>query len=313
MVTPAATAVAAVHVAARAVAGAIGVRSLTQTRPARAPMSNGPIDVGMTSNRGLRVLTPDGPGAVAYRCDGTCTSFTWSPDGTRLAYLGGSFSWNDDLHVADPADGTDRIVASGGPLSDPAWSPDGSRIAFVDGSLHFPRLLVVEAVGQDASPKVLFSTGGSGDIASLSWSPDGSRISYDDSGQRFVVGSNGGAPSPTGPSGLRAGTQYPTWSPDGRAVAYFSRTGCEVRSTTPDGHDVLLADLDTLTDRCSYGGGLAWSPDGTQLAAYLWQEITPRHYFAAVYLVDADGSGARPLTGWIEDPQWWGLAWQPVP
>jgi dipeptidyl aminopeptidase/acylaminoacyl peptidase len=62
---------------------------------------------------------------------GECTSFTWSPDGTKLAFVSdrGSHSFigvyspqNNTLSFVDPGTGHDRY---------PMWSPDSRAIAFV--------------------------------------------------------------------------------------------------------------------------------------------------------------------------------------
>ena len=50
---------------------------------------------------------------------------TWSPDGSKIAFVGGGKIWVIN------ADGTNEINISGTRTGDnyPDWSPDGSRIA----------------------------------------------------------------------------------------------------------------------------------------------------------------------------------------
>ena len=66
--------------------------------------------------------------------------------------------------------------------------------------------------------------------------------------------------------------------------------------------------------RCEVAEGLAWSPDGTRLAALVLRQPTPRSRITvAVFVVKADGSSARLFTPWGAHTGWWGLTWQPVP
>jgi dipeptidyl aminopeptidase/acylaminoacyl peptidase len=85
--------------------------------------------------------------------------FSWSPDGTRIAF---SATINPDLihggtsdvYVLDLAgDNVRKVVSQNGPDSNPRWSPDGSRIVFSSAmgkTIYFARnsrLAVVDAGG----------------------------------------------------------------------------------------------------------------------------------------------------------------------
>ena len=133
-----------------------------------------------------------------------------------------------------------------------------------------------------------------------SWSPDGSQIAFmrdlhsagAGKGQQFdifIMDADG--------SNLRNVTQHPTddgnvaWSPDGGFLVFSSS-----RNGYTDIYTLELATgvLTQLTDN-SKEDGLSdapnWSPDGRQIA---YEHVVPgqgRH----VYIMDADGSNARPL------------------
>ncbi len=166
---------------------------------------------------------------------------TWSPDGSRLAFLGREPGGSDGLYIVDacPPD----VLAGGlqatriGPdlpydyidePSHPLWSPDGSELAVVVGTSG------VVAVRADAS------------------------------GERQVAGDD---------------AHNPTWSPDGKLIAYqrpvdpseyFNDRPCTVRTWVADASGTDARRLEELADGCA--GPPRWSPDGTRLLSML---ITP--------------------------------------
>jgi Tol biopolymer transport system component len=319
----------------RLVAGAVGIviaiaaivlgssvirsspRPLDRPSPPPAPrMHNGSIGVFGFTN-GVRSLT----GTFVFECRGNCSevgSADWSPDGTRLAFTaacgGGCGSFGDPyhgVHVVDPVRGTDRLVLPGEGLGPLAWSPDGRRIAYVQ-----PRY--VQGHVWQGSQIFVMNANGSGQTplttilriepSTPSWSPDGSRIVYSTQGRVFVLGLDGSAPL------LLVEGSNPTWSPDGTTIVYL--VGCEVRVTTPRGlDDISLIDLATRPDArgCDTATDLEWSPDGTKLAAMVGRDMTPSS--RGVFVVHADGSGARRLTSWSPSaaPRYQGITWRPAP
>ncbi len=94
--------------------------------------------------------------------------FSWSPDGTKIAFAatsdpGPGFSGSSDLYVVDTAShAVNRIVNTKGPDRNPIWSPDGKQIAFeTSNGVDFwmfmnSRLAVVPAAG--GAPRVLTTT-----------------------------------------------------------------------------------------------------------------------------------------------------------
>ena len=62
---------------------------------------------------------------------GLCGCAVWSPDGTKIAYEGGSPNGKPDIYVMN-ADGSAQTRLTRSPARDenPDWSPDGSQIAF---------------------------------------------------------------------------------------------------------------------------------------------------------------------------------------
>lgn len=148
-----------------------------------------------------------------------------------------------------------------------------------------------------------------------SWSPDGRAIAYlvdpDPSAgcpygscasrfELWVMGASGGNAHKLA-RGI-AGGQPPTWSPDGRTIAF--------EHYPPD----LLTDLYTIRRDGTHlrrltrtpGGDTpaAWSPDGKKILFVHWPVQTTS---TQLYVMDADGRGQRRLTN-LEPYQ---AAWSP--
>jgi len=108
--------------------------------------------------------------------------FSWSPDGTRIAFSAQKdpdliSSESADLYVVTVSDGAvKKIVSTPGPDTNPKWSPDGKKIAFetTGGEKYFfyanTKIAVVGA--ERGMPQNL--TGGFDEDAGLiGWGPDG--------------------------------------------------------------------------------------------------------------------------------------------
>jgi len=109
-------------------------------------------------------------------------SFSWSPDGTKIAFsaqrdpdLISGFS--SDIYTVVIADSTvKKIVDTPSPDNDPKWSPDGTQIAYVtsNGDKNFfytnKRIAVVPSAG--GTPKVL-ALEFDEDPGQLKWGPTG--------------------------------------------------------------------------------------------------------------------------------------------
>ena len=146
---------------------------------------------------------------------------TWSPDGSRVAYV--SFENKKPIvFVHSLATGKRQVVANfKGSNSAPAWSPDGSRLAVVltkDGNSQ------IYTVAADGSGVQRLSSSSAIDTEPR-WSADGSTLYY--------TSDRGGSPqiyrAATDGSGAQRVTfdsSYnvsPRPSPDGRSLAFITR------------------------------------------------------------------------------------------
>jgi dipeptidyl aminopeptidase/acylaminoacyl peptidase len=249
---------------------------------------------------GLALAAPSGPAEIAYvhgdaiwsaRADGSGAHVLiapprhvglaeprWSPDGTRLAYTSSPSENASQIMLFDgvaarPVTPLKRGVADGAP----AWSPDGTRLAFTRTGGRRPRDWASSLVVRD------LATGAERVLARVTVFPRLSSLAY------------------------------PSWSPDGRLIAYTrsalgrnARFRPEVRVVGAAGgaSRTLVADAQDA----------AWSPDGRRLA---FSSTRDRHglrcgsdecWFAGeLYTADATGHGLVRLTRTKGDeiaPEW---------
>jgi Tol biopolymer transport system component len=240
-------------------------------------------------------------GRLRTRIAAHVREFSWSPDGTKLAYAACARlcgpSRAQGAHGLVIADATGRRAphpvpiptgagAPGLTLTDVQWSPDGSLIAFVSHDDVGMHLNVVHPDGSSLRRVA------DGDWFSVRWSPDGSLIafvSHDDVGTHLDV------VQPDGRSLRRVADVGPfvdfEWSPDGKRLAIVVSAGprsADVSVVNADGtdlHRIAHCRCDLHGPRVDFYESVAWSLDGTRIAYISGRGNT-------VSTIRPDGSGA---------------------
>jgi len=257
----------------------------------------------------MYVVSTEGGEAVNITMDGSSASPKWSPDGKEIAFISKT-DGKSSIWVADPVSKERRFVTGyyqknvrymevGEFLS---WSPDGTLLAFtsmpkpseekkeimIHSKIHYKaakgyadmqqmHIFVVSPLGWEPARHITF---GDYDEHSICWSPEGKKIAFIsnrtgeddynflsdvwsvsvDTGEIDRITDTGGA------------AYNPSWSPDGRMIAYTARVRGDVcNDSNPEDPHVWVVNSDgteardlakELDRRC---WGPQWSHDSLRV------------------------------------------------
>jgi Tol biopolymer transport system component len=258
----------------------------------------GELDAGGSNDNEIFAVDADGSGLHQLTdSPGRATGPSWSPDGSRIAYLGtlgGQPGPITTIFVMN-ADGTgaQELSVGEGPVRQVSWSPDGMQLLFTKEASDGNRLFVSDP---DGSSIRRLCPDECNDVLGAVWSPDGSGIALglatgdtlgDRHSQLFTMNPDG--------SGLELvlGTPFsvccPTWQPIAAEPPAPVPTSL---SPSPAASPVSPLPNGSLTVAGREVAGLG-GQDGV--------------FYTGVYSVDPGGGSMQPVitdSAGLFDPSW---------
>jgi Tol biopolymer transport system component len=255
---------------------------------------------------GLGALLPGLGKSVSYN-----SGFTWSPAGARFVFMSNAGEGNYDLYLGNFAGkAAERLTRDPQKDGQPHWSPNGGPVVFVSGRSGAAQLFLLDV---DTRRTIPISNG---DQAYLypRWSPDGRRIAaMHGANENHDIVVLDGVPPKLGAAGPEVKQRFlttwlhddlsPSWSPDGKRIAFYSNYNAEndpktwslvvveADGSAPTEGDGLVARVVAHNVIPDVSMGPAWLPDSKRIA-YVRND---KHAYNPIYIVDVESKQSRRL------------------
>src|SRR3984885_9856600 len=235
----------------------------------------------------------------------------WSPDGTRIAYLGKEADGSTQLYVYWTQSGATAAISNF--IESPAglaWSPDGRRIAF---TMPVPAERKPLRVELPEAPKGAKWADPPRLIDRMVFRVDGEGYLPNVFSQLFIIGADGGAVRQL-THGDYDHTGTPAFTADGKSVLITAnrRADADYEPLDTEIYRVDLSDdsIHALTDRRGPDHHPVASPAGKHIAYLGFDDKRLGYQPTQLYVMDIDSSHSRSLTPDLDRdaaaPRWTG-------
>ncbi|MDN4594001.1 TolB family protein [Polycladomyces subterraneus] len=228
-----------------------------------------------------------------------------SPDGTKVLATQYNSTTGKPEIVVSKLDGSNRVVLTEGDGA--KWSGDGKKIAFVRDSMTggYHDIFVMDADGSNITQV----TETPADESAVDINYDGSQLVFqsDETGRYHLYLMNADGTNKrqvTGDASNETAEYDPTYSPDGKMIAYgrYIYDEADVYTMDADGNNQINR-TGNITDHVQHP---VWSPDGKKLVL---QQLPNTQDPNKMYTMNVDGTNLHVIengkilntpVGWIE-------------